>query len=45
VAGGTEVTFARVEGLTHDFLRMSGIVGQVGEIYQDVRGWLKKVGG
>ena len=45
VAGGNEVTFARVEWLTHDFLRMSGIVGQVGEIYQDVGGWLKKLGG
>jgi acetyl esterase len=44
VAGGTEVTFARVEGLTHDFLRMSGIVGQVGGIYQDVGRWLEGVG-
>lgn len=45
VAGGTAVTFTRVEGLTHDFLRMSGIVGQVAGIYQDVGEWLKRVGG
>ncbi|RCL20707.1 alpha/beta hydrolase [Pseudomonas sp. AFG_SD02_1510_Pfu_092] len=44
-AGGTAVTFARVEGLTHDFLRMSGIVGQVQGIYRDVGVWLKRVCG
>lgn len=45
MAGGTAVTFARVEGVTHDFLRMSGIVGQVEGIYRDVGEWLKRVGG
>nr|WP_314477588.1 alpha/beta hydrolase [uncultured Pseudomonas sp.] len=44
-AGGTQVTFARAEGLSHDFLRMSGLVGQVGGIYRDVGGWLGAVGG
>ncbi|MEN5035870.1 alpha/beta hydrolase [Pseudomonas sp. TWI929] len=43
--GGTALTFARVEGLTHDFLRMSGIVGQVEGIYRDVGEWLKVIGG
>jgi len=45
LAGGTPVRFARVEGLTHDFLRMSGIVGQVDGIYRDVGEWLQQVGG
>lgn len=45
LAGGTAVTFARVDGLTHDFLRMSGIVGQVEGIYRDVGEWLQRVGG
>jgi len=44
LAGGTPVRFARVEGLTHDFLRMSGIVGQVADIYRDVGAWLQVIG-
>ncbi|WP_296232237.1 alpha/beta hydrolase [Pseudomonas sp. UBA4617] len=44
LAGGTPVRFARVEGLTHDFLRMSGIVGQVEGIYRDVGTWLQGIG-
>ena len=45
LAGGTAVTFARLQGLTHDFLRMSGIVGQVEEIYRDVGQWLRGIAG
>ncbi|NIF27284.1 alpha/beta hydrolase [Pantoea sp. Tr-811] len=39
-ASGTQVTCQRLEGLTHDFLRMSGIVGQVEDIYREVATWL-----
>ncbi|MEG1629221.1 alpha/beta hydrolase [Pseudomonas sp.] len=38
-AGG-EVTLIVQPGLTHDFLRMSGISGQIDGIYQAVEGWL-----
>ncbi|MFJ5188919.1 alpha/beta hydrolase [Pseudomonas fulva] len=44
-ASGTPVTFVRAQGLSHDFLRMSGLVGQVGGIYRDVGAWLSAVGG
>lgn len=38
--GGTQVTLVVEAGLTHDFLRMSGISGQVDGIYQALEQWL-----
>lgn len=40
-AGGTPVILSVEEGLTHDFLRMSGIVAPVEEIYRQVGAWLQ----
>lgn len=37
---GSKVTLVLQAGLTHDFLRMSGISGQIEGIYQTVEGWL-----
>ncbi|MFF7109560.1 alpha/beta hydrolase [Pseudomonas sichuanensis] len=42
---GTELAYSLEEGLTHDFLRMSGMVDRVGQIYQEVNAWmLRQVG-
>lgn len=38
-AQGVAVTQVVAQGLTHDFLRMSGMVGEVGEIYAGLRDW------
>ncbi|QLF91735.1 alpha/beta hydrolase [Pseudomonas sp. ABC1] len=38
---GGEVDFEVMEGLTHDFLRMSGVTDRVQGIYSDVADWLK----
>ncbi|MDF0729316.1 alpha/beta hydrolase [Pseudomonas entomophila] len=42
-ASGTAVTLQVEEGLTHDFLRMSGISGAVAPLYQAVERWLLTV--
>lgn len=39
---GTDVTLLTQRGLTHDFLRMSGISADIGGIYAAVEGWLKE---
>lgn len=40
---GTPVTLETRDGLTHDFLRMSGISGQVEGIYRDAEQWLARL--
>ncbi|MDZ5601673.1 alpha/beta hydrolase [Pseudomonas sp. RP23018S] len=40
-ASGTSVTLLTQHGLTHDFLRMSGITGQIDGIYSAVGDWLR----
>ncbi|WP_028694444.1 alpha/beta hydrolase [Pseudomonas cremoricolorata] len=40
-ASGTPLTLVTQHGLTHDFLRMSGITGQVEGIYRTVGEWLR----
>lgn len=40
-AGGTPVTRVTQYGLTHDFLRMTGISGQIDAIYQAIHAWLR----
>lgn len=40
-ATGTDVTLLTQGGLTHDFLRMSGISADIGGIYTAVEGWLE----
>lgn len=42
-ASGTPVVMRVEPGLTHDFLRMSGIAGQVGDVYQALNDWLCEV--
>lgn len=44
-ASATPVTFERAEGLSHDFLRMSGLVAQVDDIYRSVARWLEGCAG
>lgn len=39
-ANGTPVTLENLDGLTHDFLRMSGISGQVESVYRNAEQWL-----
>lgn len=39
-AAGTTVTLSVETGLTHDFLRMGGVVAQVDEVYARLQGWL-----
>lgn len=39
-ASGTSVTSVVQQGVTHDFLRMQGMVSEVGDIYREVGGWL-----
>ena len=41
-ATGTDVTLLTQGGLTHDFLRMSGISTDIGLIYMAVEGWLEE---
>ncbi|MFJ2986097.1 MULTISPECIES: alpha/beta hydrolase [unclassified Pseudomonas] len=40
-ASGTQVTLRDEQGLTHDYLRMAGIVGAVEGIYRDLGQWLQ----
>ncbi len=42
-ASGTPVTLLTQHGLTHDFLRMSGITGQIDGIYSAVGDWLRNL--
>lgn len=39
-ASGTPVTLLTQHGLTHDFLRMSGITGQIDGVYSHLADWL-----
>lgn len=41
-AGGTSVTLQVEEGLSHDFLRMGGIVAEVEAIYDQALDWLAR---
>ncbi len=40
---GTQVTLLTQNGLTHDFLRMSGITGDIAGIYSQVDRWLAQL--
>lgn len=40
---GTQVTLLTQNGLTHDFLRMSGITGDIAGIYSAVDSWLDQL--
>ncbi|QHF29358.1 alpha/beta hydrolase [Pseudomonas sp. R32] len=42
-AAGTEVTLSVETGLSHDFLRMGGIVAQVEQVYAQASAWLGQV--
>ncbi|MCP3749058.1 alpha/beta hydrolase [Pseudomonas sp. SBB6] len=42
-AAGTEVTLSVEAGLSHDFLRMGGIVAQVEQVYAQASAWLGQV--
>ncbi len=44
-ATGTRVTLDIQQGLTHDFLRMSGISSGIGAVYQKIDDWLAQVAG
>jgi len=44
-ASGTPVTLRIEQGLTHDYLRMAGIVGAVEGIYRDLGQWLQALPG
>ncbi|GAB6406868.1 alpha/beta hydrolase [Pseudomonas sp. MHK4] len=40
-AAGNEVTLLEQPGMTHDFLRMAGLLGEVSGIHGEVAGWVR----
>ncbi|MGJ7517109.1 alpha/beta hydrolase [Pseudomonas baetica] len=40
-AAGNEVTLLQQPGMTHDFLRMAGLLGEVEGIHGEVAGWVR----
>jgi acetyl esterase len=40
-AAGNEVTLLEQTGMTHDFLRMAGLLGEVEGIHGEVAGWVR----
>ncbi|MNY73546.1 Carboxylesterase NlhH [compost metagenome] len=40
-AAGNEVTLLEQPGMTHDFMRMGGLLSEVGGIHAEVAGWVR----
>jgi acetyl esterase len=38
---GNELTLLEQPGMTHDFMRMAGLLAEVAGIHSDVAGWVR----